>query len=175
MLEATHLIYRLPPYGYGKEILRAKFKIYLADAAMSSAVLLKGKSILEDAVGLGVATETAVFKHVYARYYPRNVRFTYWRGKKDREVDLLADVNGTLIPFEVKYRAQHTNPRDLRGLIELCQDKKIERAYVVTKSLQDLSPLPVDGLKTAIMKIPAPLLCYWMGAMELHQGGPETA
>ena len=28
LLEATHLIYRLPPYGYGKDVLRARFKVY---------------------------------------------------------------------------------------------------------------------------------------------------
>lgn len=28
LLEATHLIYRLPPFGYGKEVLRARYKVY---------------------------------------------------------------------------------------------------------------------------------------------------
>jgi predicted AAA+ superfamily ATPase len=59
LLEATHLIYRLPPFGYGKDVLRARFKIYLADAAIAPAVMLKGKAILEDPAALGVATETA--------------------------------------------------------------------------------------------------------------------
>lgn len=77
LLEATHLIYRLPPFGYGKDVLRARFKIYLADAAIAPAVMLKGKAILEDAAALGVATESAVFKHLFARYYAQNVRFTY--------------------------------------------------------------------------------------------------
>ena len=138
LLEATHLIYRLAPFGYGKDVLRARFKIYLADAAIAPAVMLKGKAILEDASALGVATETAVFKHLFARYYSQNVRFSYWRGKRDHEVDLVAEVAGELIPFEVKYRAQHTGARELKGLVELCQSKRIERGYVVTKSLDDL-------------------------------------
>jgi hypothetical protein len=174
LLEATHLIYRLAPYGYGKDVLRARFKIYLADAAIAPAVMLKGKAILEDAAALGVATETAVFKHLFARYYPQNVRFAYWRGKRDYEVDLLAEVGGELIPFEVKYRAQHTGARELKGLIELCLAKRIARGYVVTKSLDDFGPMPnlpssaphgQSGV-TQIMRIPAPLLCYWMGATE---------
>ncbi len=41
LLEATHLIYRLPPFGYGKEVLRARYKVYLADAAIAPAVLMK--------------------------------------------------------------------------------------------------------------------------------------
>ncbi|MBL8471488.1 MAG: ATP-binding protein [Rhodocyclaceae bacterium] len=168
LLEATHLIYRLPPHGYGKDVLRARFKIYLADAAIAPAVMLKGKSLVEDAAALGVATETAVFKHLFAHYYPQNVRFTYWRGKKDREVDLLAEVGARIIPFEVKYRAQHTGLRDLKGLLEVCREKSISRAYVVTKSLEHFGPLPdVSDSSTRILHIPAALLCYWMGELEL--------
>ena len=176
LLEATHLIHRLAPYGYGKDVLRARFKIYLADAAIAPAVMLKGKAILEDATTLGVATETAVFKHLFARYYAQNVRFSYWRGKRDHEVDLVAEVGGELVPFEVKYRAQHTGARELKGLIELCLTRRIARGYVVTKSLDDFGPMQglpppvpgaeVPGAATRIMRIPAPLLCYWMGATE---------
>jgi len=168
LLEATHLIYRLQPYGYGKEVLRGRYKIYLADAAISPAVMLKGKGILEDPVALGVATETAVFKHLFARYYSRQVRFTYWRGKKDHEVDLVAEMEGGLVPFEVKYRTQHTGLRELKGLLELCETKQLEHAYVVTKSLDDFGVLAAstEKLATKIMRIPAPLLCYWMGAGE---------
>lgn len=176
LLEATHLIYRLPPYGYGKDVLRARFKVYLADAAIAPAVMLKGKAILEDPAALGVATETAVFKHLFARYYAQNVRFTYWRGKKDREVDLVAEVEGQIIPFEVKYRAQHTGARELKGLLELCGQKKLARGYVVTKSLDDFGVMKSgptsEDTATQIMRIPAPLLCYWMGASELLQSLP---
>ncbi|MFZ5499270.1 MAG: ATP-binding protein [Pseudomonadota bacterium] len=171
LLEATHLIYRLPPFGYGKDVLRARFKIYLADAALAPAVMLKGKSILEDAAALGVATETAVFKHLFARYYPQNVRFAYWRGRKDHEVDLVAEVGGQIIPFEVKYRVQHTGLRDLKGLLELCRQKAIVRGYVVTKALDDFGEMAdLPDTAARIMRVPAPLLCYWMGATELSTG-----
>src|SRR4029078_5738035 len=40
LLEAAHLVYRLPPHGYGKEILRGKFKVYLAAPALARRVLL---------------------------------------------------------------------------------------------------------------------------------------
>lgn len=173
LLEATHLIYRLQPFGYGKDILRSKYKIYLADAAIAPAVLLKGKSILEDPAALGAATETAVFKHVFARYYSQNIYFTYWRGSKNSEVDLVAELNNQIIPFEVKYRTQHTGIRELKELFELCQKKSIDHAYVITKSLNDFGPLNNTGLKkTKIMRIPAPLLCYWLGSTELSFTDP---
>ncbi len=154
-------------------MLRARFKIYLADAAIAPAVMLKGKAILEDTTALGVATETAVFKHLFARYYAQNVRFSYWHGKKDREVDLVAEVGGQIIPFEVKYRAQHTGLRDLKGLLELCQQKSIDRGYVVTKSLDDFGVIAdLPDSTTRILRIPAPLLCYWMGEAELAPESP---
>lgn len=171
LLEAAHLIYRLPPFGYGKEVLRGRYKIYLADAAMAPALMLKGKAILEDAAALGIATETAVFKHLFARYYSQNVRFTYWRGKRNHEVDLVAELGSELIPFEVKYRAEHTGARELKGLLELCKDRRVDRAYVVTKALEDFGQLVFgDEPAARIMRIPAPLLCYWMGESETHSG-----
>ena len=169
LLEATHLIYRLPPYGYGKDVLRAKFKIYLADAAIAPAVMLKGKTMLEDPEALGTATESAVFKHLFTRYYSQNVRFSYWKGKRNLEVDLVAQIGGMLIPFEVKYRSQHAEIRDLKGLLELVRVKNLPRGYVVTKSLNDFGILQEDpGIPGRIMRVPAPLLCYWMGYGELQ-------
>ena len=169
LLEATHLIYRLPPFGYGKEVLRARYKIYLADPAIAPAVLLKGKSILEDPVSLGVSAETAVFKHLFTRYYQQNIRFTYWRGKKDLEVDIIAEIEGQIIPFEVKYRSQHTvTQKNLQGILDLCQQKNLDHAYVVTKSIDDFGLTKnFQGINTQILRLPAVLLCYWMGEAEL--------
>ncbi|MGC4078074.1 MAG: ATP-binding protein [Rubrivivax sp.] len=180
LLQATHLIYRLPPFGYGKDVLRARYKIYLADAAIAPAVMLRGKTVLEDPAALGVATETAVFKHLFARYYAQSVRFSYWRGKREHEVDLVAEAGGELVPFEVKYRAQHTGTRELKGLIELCRTQRIARGYVVTKSLDDFGPLqglPEDAAQagTQIMRVPAPLLCWWMGASEIPADTPAES
>ena len=171
LLETTHLIHRLLPFGYGKQILRARPKIYLADAAIGPSVLLKGKALLEDANGLGRAVETAFFKHVFTRYYARSVGFSYWRGKQDREVDIIADLDGRLVPFEIKYRSpQHTGLGELKGLIEFCAEKKVERGYVVTRDLTDFQILDMerDGAKARLLKIPAPRACYWLGRSELE-------
>lgn len=117
-----------------------------------------------------MATETAVFKHLFARYYLQNVQFSYWRGTKEHEVDLVAQIGDQIIPFEVKYRSQHTNAKALKGLIELCQKKNTAHGYVVTKSLDDFGIMKnIPDIKTKIMHIPAPLLCYWMGESELSQ------
>jgi hypothetical protein len=169
LLENTHLIYRLPPYGYGKQILRARHKVYLADAAIGPSVLLKGKGLLEDDAALGRAVETAFFKHVFTRYYEVGIGFSYWRGGRNQEVDIVADVGGRLIPFEVKYRQQHTRPEDLKGIIALCRENDLERGYVITRDMADFSVLPIDAAqgRARLLKVPAPLACYWLGQSEV--------
>ena len=124
LLESTHLIHRLPPHGYGKEILWARYKVYLADAAIAPSVLLKGKAMLQDAAAVSRAVGTATPKHVFTRYYHVNVGFAYWRGREDEEVDIVADVQGRFVPFEVKYSHQHTGLGELKGLVAFCPEKE---------------------------------------------------
>lgn len=50
---ASHLVYKLPPFGYGKDVLRGKFKPYLCDPAIAPAVMLRDKSMIADAQLLG--------------------------------------------------------------------------------------------------------------------------
>ena len=75
-------------------MLRARYKVCLADAAIAPAVMLKGKANLESPSALGIATETAVFKHLFARCYAQNAHFTCQPSRKDREVDLVAELEG---------------------------------------------------------------------------------
>lgn len=168
LLEATHLIHRLRAFGYGKEVLRGRSKIYLADAALAPSVLLKGKSLLEDRDGLARAVETAFFKHVVTRYYSQAVSFSYWRGTKDREVDIIANLEGRAVPFEVKYRGTgHTGLADLKGMVEFCAAQRVELAYVITRELADFKVQAVPGTSTRLLNIPAALACYWLGKSEL--------
>lgn len=169
LLTAVHLIHKLPPLGYGKEVLRGRHKIYLADAAIGPSVLSKGRALLEDDAMLGRAVETAFFKHLFTRLYNVNVTFAYWRGKKDHEVDVVAEVEGRLTPFEVKYRGQITGPEDLKGLREFCATKGVTRGYVITRNLSDFGVLRLNegGARIELLKIPAALACYWLGRSEL--------
>lgn len=170
LLEAAHLIHRLPPFGYGKEILRGRSKVYLADAAIAPSVLLKGKSLLEDAAAMGAAVETAFFKHVFTRYYQQSVGFSYWRGKRQQEVDIIAEVEGRLVPFEVKYRNQATGWGELKGMVEFCTERKVTLGYVVTKEPEDFGVMEREmeaGATLQVVKIPAPLACYWLGKSEI--------
>lgn len=152
--------------------------MYLADPAIAPSVLPKGKSLLEDDLGLGRAVETAFFKHVLTRYYGRSIGFSYWRGKGNREVDIIADLGDRRVPFEVKYRGpNHTRSADLKGLTEFCLQEKVDVAYVITRELTDFRVMSLgDGSATArALKVPAALACYWLGRSELESAGEPRA
>jgi hypothetical protein len=166
ILEATHLVYRLMPFGYGKQVLRARPKMYLADPAIPSSVLLKGKSFLEDPDGLARAAESAFVKHLFNNLLGQGLRIAYWRGPKDREVDVVTERGGVPTPWEGNYRGTgHTGPRDLKGMVDFCDRFGVEQGYVITREFADFSVTELGASKspTRILKIPAPLACYWLG------------
>ena len=68
-LESANLIYQSWPVEMGgHKILKAKPKIYIADAAIRNAVLMDD-DVLTNPIELGKMVETAVYKHVAAFYY----------------------------------------------------------------------------------------------------------
>lgn len=171
LFEATHLIYRLKPYGYGKEVLRGRDKIYLADAALPGAVTLQGRKLLERPDRLGKAVETAFFKHVYTRFYAQAPQFSYWKGPKDEEVDLIAELPDRSVPFEVKYQDTDIGGKKLKGLRLFLEKYDLDQGYVVTQRPQDFGVLELtsaqkgrekEKLKARALAIPAPLACYWL-------------
>ena len=166
-LESTHLIYKLLPFGYGKQVIKGQSKIYLADAAIAGSVFLKGRLLLDDSTAMGHVVETALFKHIFTHYYTKSFRFTYWRGKKGNEVDIVAETGTRFVPFEVKYRSVHTELTDLKGLVEFCEEKSVKMGYVITRDLTDIGIINLPKIDAKIAKIPAPLACYWLGRMEL--------
>lgn len=170
LFESTYLIYKIAPFGYGKEVLRGKNKLYLRDPAIAPAVLMKGKSILEDPRALSQCVETAIIGHLWAHSASRQARFSYWRNSKDKEVDFIVEIENGIVPFEVKYQSQLLRPRDVPGLIDFCTQKgHIDRAFVLTKAPQDIGPLEEKPAGVKYMKIPASLFCYWLGESQFQK------
>lgn len=92
-------------------------------------------------------------------------------------MDIIADLEGRLVPFEVKYRAQqHTGMDDLKGIVNFCAEHQIEKGYVITREMADFQVMEVirDGAKSRFLKIPAPLACYWLGRSELESANREA-
>ncbi len=167
LLESAHLIYQLKPLGYGKEVLRGRRKVYLADPALAPSVLLRGRSLLQDDTLLGYAVETAVFRHLFGRYYQQAIGFSYWRNRSGQEVDVVAEIRGQRVPFEVKYRAPANI--DLAGLKAFIRERSPERAYVLTREIADFGIVPDAASTIPIVRLPAALACYWLGAAEISE------
>ena len=175
LFESTHLIYRLKPHGYGKEVLRGRDKVYLADAALPGAVLLLGRKLLEQPERLGAAVETAFFKHVFTRYYSQSPQFSYWQDKKNRdlEVDLIAQMGECIVPIEVKYHDAEVTLKRLRGLRLFLEERGIAEGYVIIQRWDDFKVLEVGSARRGetseapigrVAAIPAPLACYWLSS-----------
>jgi predicted AAA+ superfamily ATPase len=169
LLEAAHLIHRLLPFGYGKEVLRGRYKVYMADAAIAGSVLLRGRALLEDPVRLGLAVETAIFNHLLTHFHPWGASFSYWRNKRGQEIDLVAHTPRNTIPFEVKYSQSIVRPDDVPALRAFCQQHGNIPGYVITRDWEDFNLL-AGPPPQRIIKIPAALACFWLSQPER---GPE--
>lgn len=171
LLESTHLIYRLPPFGLGKEVLRGKYKLYMADPAISSAILMKGKTVVEDSKALGQCVETAVCGHLSAHGGSNHIKFSYWKDSNDKEVDLILETAKGYVPFEVKYKSQKTDLTDIQGLVQFGRKKSIKNCFVLTKDHLDIGFIEdKDSTATSrFMRIPTAIFCYWLGESEIHQ------
>ena len=165
-LESANLIYQSWPVDMaGKRVLKAKPKIYIADAAIRNAVLMDD-SLLTDPVEMGKIVETAVYKHVAAFYYQKAASVGYFRGgKKNKEIDIVVDYhNAGNILIEVKYR-EGAPISDDDAIAELCADASA--AIVVTKAASDFG---VHNTKSGkdMLRIPAFAFLYLLGHAEIN-------
>jgi predicted AAA+ superfamily ATPase len=164
-MESANLIYRsLPVEMSGKKVLKAKAKIYIADAAIRNAVLMDS-NLLIDSTQLGITVETAIYKHIAAFYYQNATRVGYYRGgKKDNEIDIVVEYPQRKILIEVKYREQiHINEKD--AIYELADEASC--AIVITRKTEDYGIIKSQGEKP-ILCIPAFAFLYLLGNAEKH-------
>ncbi len=162
-MESANLIYRSFPVDMGgKRILKARSKIYIADAAIRNAVLMDD-NIMTDPEQLGITVETAVYKHVAAFYYQHTTSVGYYRGgRKGNEIDVVVDFPSGKILIEVKYREQ-ASITEKDAIFELADEATC--AIVVTKREDDYGIQPSAGTKK-ILRIPAYAFLYLLGHAE---------
>lgn len=163
-LESANLIYQSWPVNMaGKKVLKARPKIYIADAAIRNAVLMDD-SLLTDPVEMGKVVETAVYKHVAAFYYQQATSVGYFRGgRKGKEIDIVVDYPNTKnILIEVKYR-EGAPLSDDDAISELCG--QASAAIIVTKSAGDFG---IHNTKSGenMVRIPAFAFLYLLGHAE---------
>ena len=163
-LESANLIYQSWPVDMaGKRVLKAKPKIYIADAAIRNAVLMDD-SLLTDPVEMGKIVETAVYKHVASLYYQKAASVGYFRGgKKNKEINIVVNKHNTdHILIEVKYR-EGAPISDNDAISELCEEAST--AIIVTKNASDYGIHNTKSGKT-MLRIPAFAFLYLLGHAE---------
>jgi len=167
LLEQANLVYRLPPSGLGgKQVLKARNKYYLVDAALRNAVLLKGEEIFTHSEEMGTIVETTVLRHLFAYYYRDTPEIVYWRdAATGKEVDIIVRSPAYVLPFEVKYREAPKLHRK-SGLGIYCASESPKQAYLVTKRPDDFAVTRLEEIETCFIKIPAFILCYLLGQSE---------
>lgn len=165
-LESANLIYLSWPVDMaGKKVLKARPKIYIADAAIRNAVLMDD-SIMTDSTEMGKVVETAVYKHIAAFYYQFATSVGYFRGgRKNKEIDIVVDYpNIKNILIEVKYR-EGAPIADDDAIVELCNESSA--SIIITKTANDFG---VHNTKEGkdLLRIPAFAFLYLLGNAEKH-------
>lgn len=167
-LESASLIYVSPLVTLGaKKVLKNQNKIYIADAAMRNAVLMKD-DITNDPEELGLIAETAVYKHIKAFYYEDAPTVGYYRGSgKGKEIDIVVKSERfEPIMIEVKYREQAKIAEDDAIVTEAGAKHP---NLVITKRPEDFG-LHSYGEKS-VYRIPAPAFLYLLGYVEQVRNG----
>lgn len=106
VLEASYLLYLLPPYfnNLGKRLTKAP-KLYLLDPAIVSYLTRQpsGEAALAGAMGGALFEGLVVIEAVKAfTNAGQKPALWYWRSHDGLEVDLILQAKGTLIPIEIK-------------------------------------------------------------------------
>jgi len=163
-LESANLIYQSWPIEMsGKKVLKARPKIYVADSAILSAVLMD-ESLFTDPIEMGKIIETTVYKHIVSFYYQKATSIGYFRGgSNDKEVDIVVEYPNTRnILVEVKYRDQ-APVSDENAISEMSINASA--SIIVTKRADDYG---VHHTKHGVnmIRIPAFAFLYLLGHAE---------
>ncbi|NMO94284.1 ATP-binding protein [Paenibacillus lemnae] len=162
-LELANLIYTGYPVDMAGKKLKAKPKVYLADAAIRNAVLLQGEEVLQDPEQMGMIVESAVYKHISTFCYNFNPKIGYYRdSSSQKEIDIVVMMPNSKILIEIKYR-ENPKIKESEAIVDWSKkDKLASASLLVTKNAGDYGLLD----HAPIMRIPAFAFLYLLGHAE---------
>ena len=162
-LVCANLIYISNPINIsGKQMLKAKPKVYIVDSAIRNAVLMKD-DILTDSVEMGYVVETTVFRHILSFCYKDNSKIGYYRDvRTNKEIDIVSESLKNKIYIEVKYREKSNVSAD-NPLFNIAD--KNDRIFIVTKNSADYGVAKLNN-GMPLVKIPVHLFLYSIGLEE---------
>ena len=106
VLEASYVVFLLEPYheSYNKRIIKSP-KLFFYDTGLVCSLLgLRRADLVDTYYMRGAVFENWVVSEVLKYYYHRGQTAPcyFWQDKTGREVDLLIEQNGRLLPIEIK-------------------------------------------------------------------------
>lgn len=164
-LKSANLIYISPLIDVSsKQVLKAQNKIYVSDASIRNAVLMKD-DVTDDSNEMGIIVETAVYKHVRSFNYEKVVEVGYYRGgSKNKEIDIVVDYHRSEKPImiEVKYR-EDSRLSEKDAIVEYSSNESPN--IVITKKDNDYGKVQYSKGR-CIFKIPAHVFLYLLGYIQ---------
>ncbi|MEM8528321.1 MAG: DUF4143 domain-containing protein, partial [Bacteroidota bacterium] len=106
ILEASYIIYTLPPHyaNFNKRLIKSP-KLYFYDTGVACSLLgLESKEQLMTHYLMGNLFENFIINELLKSKFNEGKKhnFYFWQDKSSKEVDLLVDKAGDLLPFEIK-------------------------------------------------------------------------
>ena len=136
VLEATYQVIVLRPYfaNIGKRLVKSP-KLYFTDVGMLCYLIgLRDPTHAASGPMGGAIFETAVLMEIVKTYLNRGEepRVYFWRTSAGTEVDILVEVDGNVVPLEVKLSST-PRPGMAKGIVALRADlgKRVMPGYVV--------------------------------------------
>lgn len=167
LLERCFLVRRLAPFGTGDvEVKKARYRVFISDATLRNAQLLRDEESLADPEEVQRVAATSIVRHVVERYARTLAGFGYWRDARTRRsVDLVVREDGRQTAFQV-VAGDPKAPHPDDPLVAFCRREPVARAFFVTTEGEDVSVLRLPGIETEFVKLPAWLLTYLLGRIE---------
>ena len=148
----------------------SRTSIYLADAALRNAVLLRGEEVLADPDELGKVVETSVLARTFTPTTTSMFQASSIgaKARTNKEVDVIVKSPRYVIPVEVKYRKCGEPGFRRLGLITYCEkDPKVRYAYLRHPGGQGFQHHRVRGdAGPHSSRIPAHVFTYLFGQAE---------
>jgi len=136
LAEEVFIIDRLPPFmSNRRKSLTKDQKVYFRDMGLRNHLCQKDTSDLLTFPDLGHEAEN--FVHIVLNKLIAHSRLPltryFFRSYQGQEVDFIVQVNGRLLPIEVKYQG-NLNKGDFKNLLTFMADEEIPTGLMVTKN-----------------------------------------
>jgi len=134
ILEQTFLVRKLPPFSANirKRLVKSP-KVYFRDTGLLHYFLgIRDEPTLEVHPARGLSWEAFIIDQLISAYQrlAAGSQAFFWRTAQGDEVDLLMDVGGRRVPFEVRLHSAPT-PHEAQGLRRCMQDLGLSRGYLI--------------------------------------------